>query len=90
MRKERLINNVIINYKLKSISIATKEVVYNDDDSVFAMGDLNRMGFIPGQLDAVKQYADLADDDDLIIYLNSLWTDEAIQAYRDHMEQNEL
>lgn len=77
-RQEIIIDN--INVSTKTISIAKDSVVLRDGIEIAR--DRNRCAFHPGQIEEVKIYTGWDDSTPEVIYLNSVWTQEVIDAYQ--------
>ena len=69
-----------INTTTKTISISKTDVVL-DGTKVIARGEPWMRAFAPGEIDSVKEVTGWSDETPEIIYLNSIWTQEVIDAY---------
>ena len=77
-----------INPILKTVSVAIDTVINKDDVEIAR--SRHRCAFVPGQIEEVKAYTGLSDESPEIIYLNSIWTPEVIQAYNDLIAAQEV
>lgn len=76
------INEIIldnINAFSKTISIAKDTIIQKD--GVEIARQRNRQAFVPGDIEAVKSYTGFTNADPEIVYLNSIWTQNVIDAY---------
>lgn len=69
-----------INPNTKSVSVAMDTVIKRD--GVEVSKERHRCAFVPGDIEGVKSYTGLADDAPEIVYLNSIWSKEVIDAYQ--------
>ena len=82
MLTEEILQPIItdINPNNKTISIAMDTIIKKD--GVIVARSRNRRAFVPGDIQAVKEYIGVIDSPE-ITYLNALWTKEVIDAYRE-------
>ena len=78
------INIDSINVTNKTISIS-KDVIVKKDSQEIARSR-HRQAFVPGDIDAVKEYTGLVDESPEIVYLNAIWTQDVIDAYLASLE----
>lgn len=78
-----------INTTTKTISIQ-KQTVIKNNDVVIATGEPIRRAFVPGEIDEVKVFTGWNDETPEIIYLNSIWTEEVIDAYRNNLHEDTI
>lgn len=69
-----------INVTNKTISIARDDVVKKD--GVEIARQRHRRAFVPGDIEAVKEYTGFTSDSPEIIYLNLVWTDQVIKRHK--------
>lgn len=84
LTKEIKLSKFEVNPENKTISIRKDEIIKENDVELARKS--HRCAFVPGELDKVKEYMGLEDGPE-IAYLESLWTEEAIQAYQDILGQ---
>lgn len=70
-----------INATTKSLTISKIMVIFNDAVEI-SRGEPLSCAFIPGQIDAVKAFTRWDDTTPEVIYLNSVWTQDVIDAYQ--------
>lgn len=75
-----------INVTLKTLSIHKILIVLRDGVEI-SRGNPHSCAFYPGQIEAVKTFTGWDDLTPEIIYLNSIWTQEVIDAYDQIIEQ---
>lgn len=85
MLEERIEYKLDINLGNSTISLCRVSVILKD--GVEQSRNNHRSAFYPGQIDEVKSFMGVGDDNPTIIYLNSIWTPEVIQAYNDMLAQ---
>lgn len=76
--QEIVIDN--INTMTKTISIR-KQTIFVDNGAEVARSEPWRRAFVPGEIEAVKEVTGWNDSTPEVIYLNSIWTQEVIDAY---------
>lgn len=64
-----------------TISIAFVPIITKDGDE-YIRGKVHRRAFVPGEIDAVKEFTGLGDNSKHIQYINSLWTPEVIAEHQ--------
>ncbi len=72
-----------INTETKTISIAKDTIVKKD--GVEIAKQRHRCAFVPGDIEAVKNYLGVNDSPE-INYLNSIWTEQVIADYKASLE----
>jgi len=72
-----------INTTNKTISVAKDTIVKKD--GVEIARNRHRQAFIPGDIEAVKDYLGVEESPE-IDYLNAIWTEEVIEAYQQSLE----
>ena len=75
-----------VNLQTGTLSILKRE--YTLDDGLITDHQDIRRAFVPGQLDAVKQFLGV-DESPEIAYLESLWTPDVIAAYQQQLASQE-
>lgn len=84
LTQESSFNIQEINGETKTISII-KFIIVKDDGIEIARSS-NTCGFVPGQIEDVKKYIGQENCPE-IAYLQSIWTQDAIDAYNKSLEQ---
>lgn len=85
MLEEQIQYKVEVNLGNNTVSIC--QVTNILKDGVLLSSSNHRQSFTPGQIEDVKLFMNAGDDSPTIIYLNSIWTPEVIQAYNDFLAQ---
>lgn len=80
IEEQTQISMLNINTTLKTLSIAIDEVALKNGKEIARERDMS--AFVPGQIDAVKAFTGWDDSTPEIIYLNSVWTQDVIDAYQ--------
>ncbi len=77
------IDSIDTTYKTISLKIVT--IVLNDNVEI-ARSEPWRRAFFPGQIEEVKSVTGWTNESPEIIYLNSIWTQEVIDAYNNSQQ----
>lgn len=72
-----------INPNNKTISVVLQTVIKRDGVPIYTIE--TPRGFMPGEIEQVKQFTSLTDDSPEIVYLNAIWSPEAIAEYQQHL-----
>jgi hypothetical protein len=71
------VNN--LNISIKTLSISRFDVI-SEDGVEISVSQPHTQGFVPGDIEAVKSYIGVSESPE-ITYLESIWTQEAIDAW---------
>lgn len=82
--KEQIISKIEVDGENKTVSIRKDEIIKEND--IELARNHHRRAFVPGELEEVKEYMGVEEGPE-IAYLESLWTEEVIQAYQDILGQ---
>lgn len=86
LTKELKFKKLDIDVEKWTISIAFLPIYY-DNGQEDMRGRLQRRGFVPGQIEDVKAFTGLGDQNKHIQYINSLWTQQVIDDYNASVNQ---
>lgn len=87
LTKKDIINEITINLKHKTVSVE-KTTVITDENDIEIVKQTSLHGFDPVDIDRLKNFTGLDDTNIHINYIDSLWTQEVIDAYNAKIAEN--
>lgn len=89
LQTKKIIKKFDYNPKNKTVSIAYDKVAVDDDGTEYLKDKNHRCGFVPGDLEKVKEYIGQGVHPEWIALLDSYWTEDVIFEHHDQIAKAE-
>lgn len=84
--KSKKLKNFDVDAENKTVSISYEIILTDDIEGELARKKYRR-AFVPGQVEEIKAWAEVGNQNPYIVFLNSIWTPAVISAYQASLEE---